>query len=451
MTAPKEPPRALIVEHDEAVRQMLILAMESLGFTAVPVSSGDAALEAVEGQVLAIAIVESRLPGALSGAETLEALKLQLPSLPVILMSEPERPADVLAAFHAGASDVLLKPFELADLRAALARALVKRSDEIALDFHGRVELAKTALASGAFAVAGAHLRGALGQNPLDAEVLNLYGVSRELDGDVGAATQAYRAAFACDPGYGHARENLERVSDQFTYIGLLADARLDLFQATPLRIAVPIFEPVRDLPLVRAAKLLGGPSCGVALGVLFDPPTEEGGAVRTIARRRGFVRGAGRKDPGSVPAIVDYAFTVDRVAAARRLREAESCEWTLVGAWTPEIVRNGIAGGGATVLVARAVELEPIEGVLPETLGELALGIAVNLAVTARAPVLLPAPLVETIRVSTLSAHALFSHAKVRRPTWVQSEAYVSVQAADEKLPAITIGAAEGSTIRIV
>src|SRR5262249_4013672 len=154
-----------------------------------------------------------------------------------------------------------------------------------------------------------------------------------ELAGDVGTATQAYRAAFACDPSYQRARENLERVSDQFAYLGLLDDTRADYAQSALLRIALPILDPARDLPLCRVARLMGGPSCGVVVGVLFDPPTEESGAVRTVARRRGFVRAAGR-GLASVPCVVHYSFAVDRVAAVRQLRDEEHCDLTLVGEW---------------------------------------------------------------------------------------------------------------------
>jgi CheY-like chemotaxis protein len=438
----KETPKALVVEHDEAIRKTLALAMESLGCSVVSVESGPEALEAIGGQVFAVALIESRLPGALSGSETLEALKLQLPSLPVVLLGEPERPKDMLAAFHAGAADVLLKPFELSDLRAALARALVQQSDEAAIAFHGRLELAKTALATAAFEVAGAHLRSALGQNPLDAEALNLYGVARELAGDVETATQAYRAAFACDPNYGRAKENLERASDQFAYIGLLDDARMDLFQATAARIAVPIFDPLRDLPLCRLAKLVGGTSIGVAIGVLLDPPTEETSA-KTIARRRGFVRPAGR-GLTSVPCMVDYLFAADRVAAARKLREDENCDFTLLGSWLPEGVRDAIPG---TVVIAR--EIPQGDALLPDADG-IALGIAVNLALASHGQVLVSPALMEALKATTVPVHALFAQAKLQRPRWVQSEVYVSVRANDGAA-AITIGRAEDSLLRVI
>jgi CheY-like chemotaxis protein len=465
-----EAPRVLIVEHDDPIRRTLALAVESLGCTAVAVGSGSDAVDAVGAQVFAVALVESRLPGALSGSETLEALKLQLPSLPVVLLGEPERPADVLAAFHAGAADVLLKPFEVADLRAALARAFAQPSDRdrAALDFHARLELAKTALVSAAFDVAGAHLRAALAQDPLDAEALDLYGVVRELAGDAAAATRAYRAAFACDPRNARARANVERASDQFTYLGLLDDARMDLFRAAAARIAVPLIDPVRDLPLCRLATLLGGSSIGVAVGVLLDPPTEEATA-KTIARRRGFVRPTGRGQP-SVPCVIDYVFAADRAAGARKLRDDEDCALVLVGEWLPEVVRaalagdgaadtadtadtadGGVANGAARTIVARVAELDRYDVVRPDVDSALALALGVNLARAANAQLALPRAWVETLPATALPVHALFAHAQLARPGWVHSEGYVSVRADDQTTPAITVGAAAEATIRLV
>jgi hypothetical protein len=298
-----------------------------------------------------------------------------------------------------------------------------------------------------------AHLRGALGLNPLDAEVLNLYGVAHELGGDVSSATRAYRAAFACDPDYGRARRNLERVSDQFAYIGLIDDARLDLFTATSVRVAVPIFDPVRDLPLCRTAKLIGGPTSGVALGIVFDPPTEEGGPTRTIARRRGYVRAAGRHDHGSVPCLVHYAFAVDRGEAARALGQEERCELTLIGKWAPEIVRAALKQDERLVLASAWPELPGFEAVRPALDGaaSIALAVAVNLAITARVAVLLPGSLAEAVRVTSLPAHALFGHAQLSRPFWVQSDSYVTVRADRAGTDALNIGATAEAAIQIL
>jgi hypothetical protein len=221
----------------------------------------------------------------------------------------------------------------------------------------------------------------------------------------------------------------------------------MDLFQATAARIAVPIFDPVRDLPLIRMAALCGGASIGVAVGVLLDPPTVEESMARTVARRRGFVRPAGRT-LSSVPCLVDYTFANDRVVAARKLRDDEKCDLLLLGEWLPATVRAGILDGGGDALVARVSELPAYDAVQPE-LEAAALAAAVNLAQAANAQLLLPRPLAESLRATTVPVHALFAHAKLQRPRWTSSESYVSVTT--EAANVITVGRAAEATLRLV
>jgi hypothetical protein len=209
----------------------------------------------------------------------------------------------------------------------------------------------------------------------------------------------------------------------------------------------VPVFDPLRDLPLIRLAEQIGGASIGVAVGVLLEPPTGEEGAARTVARRRGFVRPAGRT-LSSVPCMVDYAFANDRVVAARRLREEEKCELLLIGEWLPETVRAGILDGGAGAVVTRVSELPAYDAVQPE-IDATALAVAINLAQAANAQLVLPPSLVESLRATTVPVHALFAQVKLQRPRWTSSESYVSVSATGEN--AITVGRAAEATLRLV
>ena len=54
-------------------------------------------------------------------------------------------------------------------------------------------------------------------------------------------------------------------------------------------------------------------------------------------------------------------------------------------------------------------------------------------------------------VTYANAAAHALFSHAKLQRPSWLPSEAYVAVRAAGGESRSITIGAAPDSTIRLL
>jgi DNA-binding response OmpR family regulator len=441
---------ALLVEHDASTRTVIAMALETLGLAPTSVTSADDALQAIGDGMFAVAIVEARLPGAMSGLELLEAFKLQLPSLPVLVLGEGDRPSDVLAAFHSGAADVLLKPFELAQLRAALARALERRPSEAALDFHGRIELAKASLEAGALDTAKAHLRGALGANPLDAEAMNLYGLAHELGGDFDAATLAYRAAFGFDPEYGRARRNLDRVSEQFTYVGLAETTKMDLFAACPLRVAVPIFEPARDFALLRIARAVSTATSGIALGYLLDPPTEGGGAARTLARRRAFLRATGVAG-GSMPCVLHYELELDRAAVARHLVDEEDCELTIVGAWTPAALRRALVTEKRTLVTVASAELPAAQVIAPELTGEdasMRLAIAVNLSARTRLPVRIASAPAGLAQASSAPARILFEHLQLRRPLWLDGELYVAVRVGGDE-PAVTVGG-EGAVIAV-
>ncbi|HZS37736.1 MAG TPA: response regulator [Polyangia bacterium] len=447
---------ALLVEHDAPTRSVVSMALETLGLEPTAVASADEALSAIGDRVFAVAILEARLPGAMSGIELLEALKLQIPSLPVLVLGEGERPADVLAAFHAGAADVLLKPFELVQLRAALARVLARRESDAAVDFHGRVELAKSSLEAGALDAARAHLRSALGGNPLDAEAMNLYGLALELGGDFGAATQAYRAAFGFDPGYGRARRNLDRVSEQFTWLGLADAGKTDLFAASSLRLALPIFEPARDFALLAIARALSTPTSGVALGYFLDPPSESGGGAHTVARRRAYLRGSrvAGATTDSLPCVLCYAFERERAAAAARLAEAENCELSIVGAWTPPALRRALATETRALVTVAGAELPAAAAVAPVLDGDraaLRLALAINLAARTRLPLRLDAAPAIPAQASSAPARLLFEQHKLRRPLWLNGDLYVAVRVgpAEPDAPALTVGG-EGATIEV-
>jgi hypothetical protein len=140
---------------------------------------------------------------------------------------------------------------------------------------------------------------------------------------------------------------------------------------------------------------------------------------------------------------MVDYTFAADRVAAARKLREDEKCDFTLLGSWIPEGVRDAIPG---PLVIAR--EIPTGDAILPEN-DAIAFGIAVNLALATRGQVLVNPALMDALKATTVPVHALFAQTKLQRPRWVQSEVYVSVRAAEG--PAITVGPEENSTLRII
>ena len=76
-----------------------------------------------------LAIFDWLLPG-LSGIELCQRLRQSKSSLPVLMLTAKERMEDKVAGLDAGADDYLIKPFEMAELKARV-RALQRRSPQL--------------------------------------------------------------------------------------------------------------------------------------------------------------------------------------------------------------------------------------------------------------------------------------------------------------------------------
>lgn len=112
-------PRVLVVEDDRKLAQLLCRALREEGFRAEPSFAGDAALRRLLEERFAAVVLDVGLPG-LSGLAVCTTLRAAGSRIPVVMLSARGDPADVTAGRLAGASDYLLKPFSLQELRTRL-------------------------------------------------------------------------------------------------------------------------------------------------------------------------------------------------------------------------------------------------------------------------------------------------------------------------------------------
>jgi DNA-binding NarL/FixJ family response regulator len=114
------PTTALIVEDDAVTREGLAAALAGHGITiARACGSGEEALALPAATHVDVALVDLGLPG-LSGHETIRRLRAARPSLPVLVLSAVENPAQIVEAFEAGAAGYLLKGGPLAEVSRAV-------------------------------------------------------------------------------------------------------------------------------------------------------------------------------------------------------------------------------------------------------------------------------------------------------------------------------------------
>ena len=119
--------RVLLVEAEAPLRRSLEKFLERTGYTFVSCSSAREALLLVEEFHPDVVIAEYRLPDS-NGVALLEKLKLIVPRAAMIMISEYDFQTVVRELARVDVRSFLQKPFDLAELEAAmsLSRAKVK-------------------------------------------------------------------------------------------------------------------------------------------------------------------------------------------------------------------------------------------------------------------------------------------------------------------------------------
>ncbi|MBL8733693.1 MAG: sigma-54-dependent Fis family transcriptional regulator [Planctomycetes bacterium] len=111
----------LIVDDDQAHRDMLRAVVGDLGYEAICAEGGEQALRSIAERPPAIVLLDMRMPG-LDGLGTLQAMRRNGVAPATIVVTAHADLDDAIAAMKLGAVDYLRKPVDLDSLRALLAR-----------------------------------------------------------------------------------------------------------------------------------------------------------------------------------------------------------------------------------------------------------------------------------------------------------------------------------------
>ncbi len=117
----------LIVDDNEANRDLLGRKLVSQGYSPVSVDSGEAALEYLKSAEVDMILLDMIMPG-LSGAEVLHSLKndAALKNIPVVMLSALDDMERVIQCITMGAEDYLFKPANPVLLKARISATLEK-------------------------------------------------------------------------------------------------------------------------------------------------------------------------------------------------------------------------------------------------------------------------------------------------------------------------------------
>ncbi|MBX5480721.1 MAG: response regulator [Myxococcaceae bacterium] len=128
---PPAPPRILIVDDDESVRDVISVLLREEGYNCVVATGPEMALDLAAQEETPLVISDMKMPGK-DGLWLLEHFRARYPDTAVIMLTgfgDTEAAVDCL---RRGAVDYLLKPPKLTDLIRAIERALAKRRVELA-------------------------------------------------------------------------------------------------------------------------------------------------------------------------------------------------------------------------------------------------------------------------------------------------------------------------------
>jgi putative nucleotidyltransferase with HDIG domain len=119
--------RILVVDDEEAIREIVCAILLAAGYTCGQASSGMEALALLNSGECFELMLSDLMMADLDGIGLLERTKEKFPDMPVVMVTAVHDISVALAAIRNGAYDYLLKPFEREQLLNAAARALENR------------------------------------------------------------------------------------------------------------------------------------------------------------------------------------------------------------------------------------------------------------------------------------------------------------------------------------
>src|SRR5262249_13740839 len=113
----------LVVDDDSGAQRALVQVLKKEGYSVDGASSGALALEKLQEQKTDLLITDIRME-RMDGMELMKEVRARWPGMPVIIMTAFASIDTAIRSIHAGAYDYVSKPYEIAELRLTVRRAL---------------------------------------------------------------------------------------------------------------------------------------------------------------------------------------------------------------------------------------------------------------------------------------------------------------------------------------
>jgi DNA-binding NtrC family response regulator len=116
----------LVVDDEEQICELLQEALHRWGYHVRATTSGAQALELIQSRLFEAALLDIRMP-EIDGLQLLSEIKRHDPNVEVVMMTAFPEVKTAIKALKEGASDYLVKPFDLEELRHLMGRLVEQR------------------------------------------------------------------------------------------------------------------------------------------------------------------------------------------------------------------------------------------------------------------------------------------------------------------------------------
>jgi len=125
----------LLVDDEADLLEVLAMSLSHSGYAPFTASSGEEALEAVRDRRFAVVVTDIRMPG-MGGGALLDSLKSTDAANPAVILITAFEDIGVEEAHDRGAEALVLKPFDLAELCAAIERSILPPTERWSQPLH---------------------------------------------------------------------------------------------------------------------------------------------------------------------------------------------------------------------------------------------------------------------------------------------------------------------------
>ncbi len=121
--------KILVIEDDPVITEFLCTGLKYEGYEVTSRTTGRAGLDALEGSVFDLIILDVMLPD-LDGFEVCQRIRDHRSDIPILMLTVKKEISDRVKGLDSGADDYMTKPFSFDELLARI-RALLRRSGRI--------------------------------------------------------------------------------------------------------------------------------------------------------------------------------------------------------------------------------------------------------------------------------------------------------------------------------